>query len=193
MQERYGRVAIALHWAIALLALFQVGLGWWMLDLPKSPPGLRAGWFNVHKSIGITIGLLMLARLGWRLAHVPPPLPVSLPRWQARAARLSHVVLYTALIAQPLVGYLGSSFTRYPVKYFGLTLPHWGWDAPALKQLCSNVHFVLACLITALVALHSAAALKHLLARDGVFQRMWPRRARREVLAPAAHGTLRGA
>ena len=86
MQERYGRVAMALHWAIALLALFQIGLGWWMIDIPKSPPGLRAGWFNVHKSFGITIGLLMLARLGWRLGHAPPPLPASLPRWQARAA-----------------------------------------------------------------------------------------------------------
>ncbi len=186
MQERYGRVEMALHWAIALLALFQIGLGWWMIELPKSPPGLRAGWFNLHKSIGITLGLLMLARLGWRLGHVPPALPASLPRWQARAARLSHGLLYAALILQPLVGYLGSSFTRYPVKYFGATLPHWGWEAPALKQLCSNVHFALACLITALVALHIAAALKHLVARDGVFERMWPRRARRGVLSPAA-------
>jgi cytochrome b561 len=193
MQERYGRVAVALHWAIALLALFQIGLGWWMLDIPKSPPGLRAGWFNVHKSIGITIGLLMLARLGWRLRHAPPPLPAALPRWQARAARLSHRLLYAALIVQPVVGYLGSSFTRYPVKYFGVTLPHWGWDAPALKQLCSNVHFALACLITALVALHIAAALRHLLAHDGIFQRMWLRRRQQRALAPAAQSTLRGA
>jgi len=194
MRERYDRVAMVLHWTIAVLALFQIGLGWWMLDLPKSPPGLRAGWFNVHKSIGMTIGLLMLARLGWRLSHVAPALPASLPRWQARAARLSHGLLYAALIAQPLVGYLGSSFTRYPIKYFGITLPHWGWDAPALKQVCSNVHFALACLISALVVLHVAAALKHFLARDGVFQRMWPRRAQREMGAPAAsHSTLRGA
>jgi len=193
MQERYGRVAIALHWAIALLALFQIGLGWWMIELPKSPPGLRAGGFNLHKSIGITLGLLMLARLGWRLGHVPPPLPASLPRWRARAARLNHGLLYAALILQPLVGYLGSSFTRYPIKYFGLTLPHWGWEAPALKQLCSNLHFALACLISALVALHIAAALKHLSERDAVFARMWPRRARRAVPAPAAHRTLRGA
>ena len=193
MHERYGRVAMALHWGIALLALFQIGLGWWMLDLPKSPAGLRAGWFNVHKSIGITIGLLMLARLGWRLGHVPPPLPASLPRWQARAARLSHGLLYSALVMQPLVGYLGSSFTHYPIKYFGIALPHWGWEAPALKQLYSNLHFALACLITALVALHIAAALKHLLAGDDIFRRMWPRRAQPRALAPAPQSTLRGA
>jgi len=193
MQERYGRVAMALHWGIALLALFQIALGWWMIDIPKSPPGLRAGWFNVHKSIGITIGLLMLARLGWRLGHRPPPLPASLPRWQARAARLSHGLLYAALILQPIVGYLGSSFTRYPIKYFGVTLPSWGWDAPALKELCSSVHFTLACLITALVALHIAAALRHLVAHDGIFQRMWPRRPQERAHAPAAQSTLRGA
>ena len=193
MQERYGRVAMALHWAIALLALFQISLGWWMLNIPKSPPGLRADWFNLHKSIGITIGLLMLARLGWRLAHVPAPLPASLPRWQARAARLSHALLYVALILQPVVGYLGSSFTRYPIKYFGLRVPSLGWDAPALKQLCSNVHFALACLITTLVALHIAAALRHLLAQDGIFQSMWPQRPQQTEMAPGAQSTLRGA
>jgi cytochrome b561 len=195
MPERYGRVAIALHWAIALLALFQIGLGWWMLDLPKSPPGLRAGWFNLHKSIGLTIGLLMLARLGWRIAHPAPPLPRSIPGWQAKAAKASHVLLYAALIVQPLVGYLGSSFTRYPIKYFGSALPHWGWDAPALKALCSNIHFGLACLITGLVALHIAAALKHLIARDAVFERMWPSRLPRlsKGLPPQPQGTLRQA
>ena len=176
---RYHTVSIALHWAIALLVFAQLALGWWMLDLPKSPPGLRAGWFNLHKSIGLTIGALMLVRLGWRLFHPAPPLPATLPRWQVRAARISHFLLYACLILQPLWGYLGSSFTRYPVKYFGLTLPHWGWDAPALKDLFSALHFGTACVLMAVLALHVAAALKHLLVdRDGVFQRMWPWGAR---------------
>jgi len=175
MPERYDKVAITLHWVVAVLVLCQISLGWSMIDIPKNPPGLRAGWFNLHKSIGLTIGLLVLFRLAWRIGHPPPPLPASMPRWQARAARTSHFLLYAALIAQPLIGYLGSSFTPYPIKYFGVTLPPWGWDAPALKELCSAAHFGLACLITALVAIHIAAALKHLLVnRDGVFQRMLP-------------------
>lgn len=174
-QPHYHPVAIALHWIIALAALAQLALGWWMIDLPKSPPGLRAGWFNVHKSIGLTIGLLMLVRIGWRLRHRPPTLPASLPTWQVRAAHASHLLLYVCLIVLPVTGYLGSSFTRYPIKYFGMTLPHWGWDAPALKEICSQVHFATVCLLMAVLALHVAAALKHLLiARDGVFQRMWP-------------------
>jgi cytochrome b561 len=175
MLERYDKVAITLHWVVAVLVLCQISLGWSMIDIPKNPPGLRAGWFNLHKSIGLTIGLLVLFRLAWRIGHPPPPLPASMPRWQARAARTSHFLLYAALIAQPLIGYLGSSFTPYPIKYFGVTLPPWGWDAPALKELCSAAHLGLACLITALVAIHIAAALKHLLVnRDGVFQRMLP-------------------
>ena len=184
--QRYGTTAMALHWVVALLVLAQIVLGWWMLDLPKSPPGLRAGWFNLHKSLGLSIGLLALARLAWRLRHPAPPLPASMPPWQARAAQLSHGLLYACLIAQPLVGYLGSSFTKYPIKYFGLTLPHWGWESPALKDLSSAIHLGIAVLFTALVALHVAAALKHLLLdRDGVFQRMWPVMGRRASQAGA--------
>jgi cytochrome b561 len=183
---RYDALAIALHWSIALLALAQIALGWWMIDIPKTPVGVRAAWFNAHKSIGLTIGLLMLARLGWRLAHRPPALPRSLPIWQARAARASHWLLYAALIVQPLVGYLGSSFTPYPIKYFGHTLPYWGWDSPPLKALCSEAHFALACFITTLVVLHALAALAHLMKGDGIFERMWPRaqRAGRLLGAP---------
>jgi len=84
---RYHPVSIALHWLIVLFVLAQLVLGWWMIDIPKSPPGPRAWWFNLHKSIGLTIGVLMLARLGWRLSHAAPPLPDSMPRWQRNAAR----------------------------------------------------------------------------------------------------------
>jgi cytochrome b561 len=171
---RYGAVAIALHWTIAALAVAQVSLGWWMITLPDKT-GVQRDWFNLHKSLGLTIGMLMLARLAWRLAHPAPPYPPALPRWQAIAARANHGLLYAALIAQPIAGYVGSSFTRYPIKYFGITLPSWGWDAPALKTLFSNIHFALACLIVALVALHIAAALRHLVRGDGIFERIWPR------------------
>ena len=172
---RYHPVSIALHWLIALLVLAQVALGWWMVDIPKSPPGVRAWWFNLHKSIGLTIGVLMLARLGWRLGHRPPPLPASMPSWQRVSAGVSHFLLYACLILQALWGYLGSTFTKYPIKYFGVTLPHWGWDSPQLKDLFSALHLGTAWLLMGVLVVHFGAALKHLLVnRDGVFQRMWP-------------------
>ena len=131
---RYDRVAVALHWLIALLISFQVALGWWMQTIPKSPPGIRAGWFNFHKSIGITLALLVLFRIGWRLLHAPPQLPTCVAHWQRIAASWNHRALYACMLILPLSGYLGSSFTRYPVRYFGIALPRWGWDWPALNS-----------------------------------------------------------
>ena len=171
--DRYTRVAIVLHWLIALGVLAQIAFGWWMIDIPKSPPGVRAYWFNVHKSIGLTLGILIFIRLAWALTHRAPPLPDHIPAWQKFAAKASHVLLYACMIIMPLSGYLGSSFTKYPIKYWGMTLPNWGWDAPLYKDLCSNVHQIAVIVFMTLIAIHIAAAIKHMMARDGVIQRMW--------------------
>jgi len=182
--QRYDRVAVALHWLIAFGVLAQIGLGWWMLDIPKQPVGVRAGWFNLHKSIGLTLGALVVMRLAWRLAHRPPPLRPSLPRWQQPAAIATHRLLYLCLLVMPLSGYLGSSFSGYPVRFFGITLPGWAARNDALKDLFSQIHYAAAAIFMLLIALHAAAALKHLLARDGLFGRMWP--GREPAAAPRA-------
>lgn len=176
--QTYTRTAIVLHWLIAACVFCQITLGLWMIGIPKSPPGIRAWWFNVHKSIGITLFVLILVRVLWRLAHRAPPLPLTVPQWQRIAAKASHVLLYVCMVTMPVSGYLGSSFTKYPILYFGMRLPHWGWDAPALKELCSQIHLATVIVFITLIAIHVAAALKHLLVnRDGVFERMfaWPR------------------
>ena len=170
----YTRTAIILHWLIAACVLVQVTLGLWMIGIPKSPPGMRAWWFNLHKSIGITLGMLILVRVLWRLAHRVPPLPLTMPRWERVAAKANHLLLYVCMIIMPLTGYLGSSFTKYPILYFGMRLPHWGWEAPELKELCSQIHYATVVVFITLIAVHTAAALKHwLIDRDDVFRRMW--------------------
>lgn len=174
---RYGGVAVALHWIVALGVFAQFALGWWMIGLPNTPPGYQAYWYNVHKSIGITLGLFVVLRVAWRLTHPAPELPGSVALWQRRAARTSHFLLYACMLVMPISGFLGSSFTKYPIKYWGMTLPRLLDPSPALKDLCSNVHYVTVCLFMLLVAIHMAAALKHLLAGDGVFRRMLPARA----------------
>jgi cytochrome b561 len=172
---RYTRPAIVLHWLIAIGVLAQFALGWWMIDLPKSPLGVRAWWFNFHKSIGLTLGLFILARVAWRSAHSAPALPSELPRWQRLAALTNHAGLYLCMVLMPVSGYLGSSFTKYPIKHWGMTLPQWGWDSLALKDLCSAIHYVTVWVFMTLVCLHVLAALRHLLLlRDGIFWRMWP-------------------
>lgn len=175
---RYTHVAVTLHWLIAGLIVTQLLLGWWMIGIPKEPVGVRAYWFNLHKSIGMTIALLVVLRIAWRIRHPAPALPVTVPAWQRRAAAVSHALLYACLLGMPLVGFLGSTFSGYPIKYFGLALPQWGFKSPPLKEFFSAVHLSLAWVFMTLIALHAGAAVKHLLDRDGVFGRMWPRTAR---------------
>jgi cytochrome b561 len=175
--KRYDRIAITLHWVVAIGVIAQIALGLWMIDIPKQPTGVRAYWFNLHKSIGMTLGVLIVMRLAWRFTHRPPPLPSTVPRWQVRAAGASHVLLYICMITMPLAGYLGSVFSGYPIKYFGVVVPGWGWKDEALKEVFSTVHLVAAVAFISLIKLHVLAALKHLLYdRDGVFHRMLPHR-----------------
>lgn len=169
---RYAAVPLALHWLMAVALIAQLALGFWMVDLPKTPPGLRAGWFNVHKSIGILLGLFVLLRLAARWRWAAPPHPASLPRWQHHLAGLTHAVLYVAMIVLPLSGLLGSGFTPYPVKFFGLALPRWTEPWPAAKEFCSELHEAAAWAMVAALALHVAGAAWHLLRRDGIGRRM---------------------
>ncbi len=170
--ERYTRTAIALHWVIALAVIAQFTWGWWMQGIPKQPPGIRADAFNLHKSVGLTILALMVLRLAWRRYHPAPALP-AMPPWQRRAAHINHGVLYLALFVQPLAGYLGSVFSGYPVKLFGMALPMWGWKDVFLKDFFGTVHLVNSWVLAGAVALHVAAALKHALVdRDRTLARM---------------------
>ena len=181
---RYTAVAVALHWLVAVLLIAQFAWGWAMQQIPKQPPGFRADAFNLHKSVGLVLLALMLVRLGWRLRHPPPPL-TGLPAWQRRLATGTHRLLYLCLVVQPVAGYLGSVFSGYPVKWFGLTLPAWGWHSVALKDAMSTVHLANSFVLLALVLLHVAGAVRHALAGDGYVRRMlWRRRA-----SPGALGT----
>jgi cytochrome b561 len=125
----------------------------------------------MHKSVGLVLLALALIRLGWRLAHRPPQLP-PVPRWQALLAKGNHCLLYAMMIAMPLSGYLGSVFSGYPIKWFGVTLPAWGSDNPPVKELMSTVHLVTSWVLLVSLCLHVAGTIKHSLAGDRVMARM---------------------
>jgi len=170
---RYNRVAIALHWIVATLVIGQFALGWLMQEIAKQPPGARAAAFNFHKSLGLTLLALMLLRLTWRLTHRPPALPAAMPAWQSRLAHGTHWLIYATLIALPLVGYLGSEFSGYPVKYFGIALPAWLGKNPQAKDLMSLAHLTLTWVLAGAVTLHLAGVVKHgLVDNDGLLARM---------------------
>ncbi|CAN5315609.1 cytochrome b [soil metagenome] len=168
----YTAGAIALHWAVALMVFALLGLGWYMDDLPEGVA--RSASIQLHKSIGISVFLLMLIRVLWRLSHRPPPLN-RVPGWQIRLARSNHCLMYVLLFVQPLSGYLSSSFSGYPTQYAGIELPHWGWRDEALNDLFSTVHQINSKVLAALIVLHILGALTHLLVyRDSVVRRMLP-------------------
>jgi cytochrome b561 len=169
---RYTRVAIALHWLVAALVVAQFTLGWAMQQIAKQPPGARAEAFNIHKSLGLTLLLLMALRFAWRLRHAPPA-PLPMPRWQWRLASITHGLLYAVLIALPLTGYLGSEFSGYPVRFFGLALPSWAGKNAAWKEILGNAHLALTWALAVLVTLHLAGVAKHVLVnRDRLLARM---------------------
>ncbi len=171
--NRYTLIAIILHWAIALLILVQFSLGWYMVDLPKGPE--RSYFFALHKSIGLTILLLAVIRLGWRLIHSPPPLPATMPYWQRELAGHTHTMLYVLLFFQPISGYLSSSFSGYKTSFFGIPLPHWGWKEPLLNELFTALHVGGSMTLLLLTITHILGALSHALTPgDRVFRRMLP-------------------
>ena len=173
--RRYGAVAIALHWLIGIALIAELGFGFLLPEIaPRGTPA-RAALLNQHKSIGIVLGIAVVLRLGWRLAHRPPPWPRRMPAWQARAAGAWHRALYACMLVQPLSGYVASNFSRRGVVFFGQALAPWGPDMPAVYRALQRLHDVVGYVLAALVVLHVAAALKHLVVdRDGVFARMWP-------------------
>jgi cytochrome b561 len=177
-QMRYTSTAIALHWLVALLLLGQFAFGLMLDDIPRGTPE-RGYYVNLHKSTGLLIGLLIVLRVGWRLTHQAPPLPVAMPRWQRRAARFSHLGLYLCMLMLPLSGYLASNFSKHGIKFFNvLRWAPWGPDDKVLYGIFNQLHHVSAALLAALVALHLLAVAKHMLIdRDGLLLRMWPRRS----------------
>lgn len=178
--DRYDPVAAALHWAIGAALLAQVVFGFLLDDLaPRGTPS-RAAVINLHKSFGIVLGLAIVLRLAWRLAHRPPPWPPAMPAWQRRAARIGHAALYACMVVLPASGYVASNFSRHGVKFFGRPFAPWGPDLPGVYEVLNGVHVATAWLFAALVAGHVLAALRHAwIQRDGMFGRIWPWRAPR--------------
>lgn len=171
---RYPVPAQLLHWLIAALILAMVALGFYMTGLPRNTPE-RAFFFNLHKSLGLLTAFFIALRIAWRATHAAPPLPSEMPQWQIKAALLNHRLLYACMILQPLTGYLASSFSKYGIKFFGLELPHWGWEDKEIRDIFVACHKTIVIVFIALIVLHVAAALKHLLVdRNGIFERMLP-------------------
>ena len=182
---RYSAVAIALHWSIALAVLALLAAGLWMSDAIKVPETRNFAFrvYQWHKSLGLTVLVLTLVRIGWRLTNPPPPLPAEVTRFERLASGIAHAGLYGLMLAIPLAGWamVSSSSLGFPTMVFGLfEWPHLPMlagleDKKPAEALFKATHKYLAFGSMALIALHVAGALKHhFVNRDGVLARMLP-------------------
>jgi len=179
--ERYTKVAIWLHWLIALLIIGQLVGGLYAEKVLEDGDKLKFQLFQWHKSFGITILFLSLFRLAWRVTHTPPALPTGMKRWERLAARGTHILFYVLMIGVPMGGWLVVSTTNYPTLLFGLIpWPHIPVvndleNSKQLHELFEELHEIGAFAILGLLALHIGAALRHQYQRkDGVLARMIP-------------------
>jgi cytochrome b561 len=170
--QQFSPAQRALHWlmAICILAMLFIGVG--MVSTIK-PDHLTL--VAIHKPLGLAILVLALLRLALRFWLGAPPLPSSMPQPMKLAAHLSHYVFYALMIGLPLLGWAMLSAASYPVLVLGITLPPIVPASNELHALLWDLHRALALFFFALILLHLAAALLHLLVRkDGVFEAMSP-------------------
>ena len=179
---RYSALAIVLHWTIAALIILQIVLAGRMEG--RTPEAFAVVQF--HKSIGITVLLLSLVRLAWRLIHPPPPEPATLVGWEKTLSVVVHWAFYFVMIAMPLTGWIMVSTSRIvlPTLLYG----HIPWPhipglaelAPGAKKLWHDTaltaHHTIIKGAYVLIALHVAGALKHQLfgANEPILPRMAP-------------------
>jgi len=175
---------MSLHWLIAALIICNILIAWYFNTLTgsiKIPP------VQLHKSIGITVLILSLARLAWRFISPPPPLPTSVTGWQRPVANVTYILFYVIMLGLPLSGWALSSASQiirvYPITLYGVV--PWPTIEPlaqlppdamkATHRVFVLIHGLLGKLTYGLIVLHVAAALRHLvLLRDDVVSRMVP-------------------
>ena len=176
----WGWPARLLHWAMAGLILFQLGLGFRMVRL-VSDIYEKFGLYQTHKSWGFVIFTLALVRILWRATHKPPELPRGMSPLEAALARGAHLALYVLIVAQPLTGWLMASASPLQESYGLKNMVFMWFEMPdpfrpgskALEDIFKSIHAWTAFGLAVILAGHVAAALRHqFVCRDGLLRRM---------------------
>ena len=192
--SQYNNISIFLHWLIAVGIVFMFILGWFMDTVPKDAAksstfdlfnmGLyvwelskevspRSFYFNLHKSVGISLFALIILRILWRLTHKPPALLDSMKTWEKKLATGAHHGLYFLMVATPLAGIIMSISSKYGIHWFGIKLVG-GIDNKASREVFYEFHEIFGLLILLILFFHIAGAFKHALVdKDGTIRRMW--------------------
>lgn len=191
--QKYSKPAIILHGLTGLLILIMFALGWYMAELPKDAAKTaaldlfdlgvytmqfaeaitpRTFYFNLHKSIGITLLLLIFGRLYVRLSHPVPAFPASLKPWEVSVAELVHKSMYVMMVAVPVAGVIMAINSKYGISWFGLPLVA-GLDNKEMRETFKEVHEILGAVFITMIVVHIVAAIKHkVIDKDEIMSRM---------------------
>lgn len=169
--DKYGIVQKSLHWAIAVLILWLIPVGLNMDSMPNSP--FKFEIYAMHKSFGLVVFFLGVARLLWRFfSPVPDELETHKP-WEVALANAAHFWLYVCILGMPLTGWLMSSAGEFPVPFFGIQMPYLIGKDENLAELFGDAHEILGYTLLFVLSLHMAGALKHhVLDKDETLKRM---------------------
>ena len=171
-RNRYGLVQITLHWLSAALIAFLIPLGLWMTGLDYYDAWYKKGP-DLHRAIGILLGILILVRLLARLLQTHPA-PLNASPGAASVVRLVHRLLYLLPLLLVTSGYLLSTADGRAVEVFGwFSVPASLHGLEGQEDIAGDIHFALAMLLLAVVALHALAALRHhFILKDTTLRRM---------------------
>ncbi len=170
----YNTIAKSLHWLIVALLIGQFAIAWTMPDIHRdTKPVDLIAW---HLSTGAFILLVMLVRLGWRLASTVPPAPANLPPLLQLLSRAMHVLLYGMLIVLPVTGWINANARGWTVTLFGaIPLPALVATGETWGRQTGNIHQIVAWVLLGAVGLHVLGALYHrFVLKDALLQRMLP-------------------
>ena len=191
--SRYTKTAIVLHWLIAIFIALMFVLGWFMAELPKEAPkqlaydifdlgvytwqlaeeaSPRTFYFNLHKSLGLSVLALIVLRVLWRITHTPPAALSSYKAIEKKVATATHHSLYLLMLAVPVTGLIMAINSKYGVKWFGIDVIA-GLDNKPVRDFFECTHEFVGIVLLVLIGIHLLGALKHkFIDKDDTMSRM---------------------
>ncbi len=158
---KYSLSSRILHWIIAVLIIFMIGLGIYMTEFLSKESSNRLEIYSLHKSIGVLLIILVFMRFINRFINKPPKLPESISKLDRTLAGFGHIALYAFMIIVPISGYLMSNSYGYPVHFFSIEMPFLVGKNFENAALFSKIHYYAGYTILALVIIHILAVIKH--------------------------------
>ena len=158
--NRYGKVSRMLHWTIAILFISLIPMGIFASMIPEDTE-YRNAYYVVHKTIGVTVFLLVIVRLIWNRLSRRPSLDSALTSREEKLAHRAHNTLYFMMLAIPITGFMMTSYHGYETYFFFWEMQPL-WEQSEIYQVWGGFHkYLLPYLLYIVLGAHILGALKH--------------------------------